>query len=66
MNKSVASGQVQMDSENSTMASAAVFGAYEKYNRGVETYRAIQRYICENMSDYPTFNGIRKEFASWL
>jgi hypothetical protein len=32
----------------------------EKYSNALDTYEAIQLYILDNLSDYPTFNGIEK------
>ncbi len=31
---------------------------WEKYNEMLISYEAIQAYICENMDDYPEFNGV--------
>lgn len=35
---------------------------YERWNESIETYKAIQRYICENMDIYPTFKGVEKSY----
>jgi hypothetical protein len=64
LNKSVSTGMVRGDSENSNLVSPEAFGIYDKYNRGVESYRAIQQYISDNSSVYPTFNGNRLNYAS--
>ena len=64
LNKSVSTGMVRGDSENSNLVSPEAFGTYDKYNRGVDSYRAIQQYICDNSTDYPTFNGNRLNYTS--
>ena len=66
LNKSTSTGVVRGDSENSNSVSAQGFGIYNKYNRGVESYRSIQQYISDNSADYPTFEGRRKHFNSVL
>ena len=40
--------------------------AIDNYNIGIKTYHQIQWFICENDTDYPTFNGEKKDFMSWL
>lgn len=40
-------------------------GDFANYNRGIKTYKAIQRYIEVNSEDYPDFNGIEKGYT-WL
>jgi len=39
---------------------------YTIYNEGIKSYCNIQWYICENLTDYPTFEGIVKRKTSWL
>ncbi len=63
-NKSTSTGIVRGDSENSNSVSPDAFGIYEKYNRGVDTYCSIQKYICDNSTDYPEFNGVPKRYTS--
>lgn len=36
---------------------------YDAYNNGIKNYKAIQFYICENSTDYPTYNGERKDIT---
>ena len=64
LNKSVSTGIVRGDSENSNMVLAESFGTYDKYNRAVSSYRSIQQYIYDNSTVYPTFEGRRKLFNS--
>ena len=64
LNKSVSTGMVRGDSENSNMVLAESFGTYDKYNRSIESYRSIQQYISDNSTVYPTFEGRRKHFNS--
>lgn len=65
-NKSVSSGIVRADSENTSLANLTSTNIYEKYNRGIKSYQAIQRYICDNSTDYPEYEGMKKQFASWI
>lgn len=37
---------------------------FKIYNEGIKNYKAIQRYILDNLSDYPDFKGIVKNFTS--
>lgn len=59
-------GNVASSMENSERASNAIAGLSSRYNRGVESYRAIQIYIIENETSYPTFNGQNKEIKGIL
>lgn len=54
------SGRVTPKGENSTVASFNVGLITEKYLKALDTYEAIQLYIIDNLSLYPTFNGIEK------
>lgn len=51
---------------NSELAKINVTNAIDNYNLGIKTYREIQWFICDNSTDYPLYNGERKEFMSWL
>ena len=64
--KPTGTGIVVSDSENSNMATFDEAGLYRKYNIAIETYKAIQWYICENLTDYPTYEGVKKEITSYL
>lgn len=59
-------GTVVADSENSNHANQTSASIYMLYNRAIKSYQAIQHFICENESDYPTFKGISKEKAGWI
>jgi len=41
---------------------------YKNYNLGIKTYKNIQWYICDNPEDYDydNYNGIRKDYSTWL
>ena len=39
---------------------------YAVYNEGINSYKAIQWFICENEVNYPTFNGKRKDKTNFL
>jgi hypothetical protein len=51
-------GTVKNQSENSTNASAAAYGAVIKYNIAVESYQAIARKMILDTVTYPEYNGI--------
>ena len=42
------------------------FNIVEAYNQGIKNLREIQWYICENMPDYPDFNGQGLSYTSGL
>lgn len=65
-NKSVSSGIVRMDSENSRLANMASANLYDKYNRAIESFKAIRYYICKNNDVYPTYKGVDKCYSSWI
>lgn len=54
-------GNVKNVNENSEVVNGWKAGITEKYNRAIDTYKAIQSYIEENLTDYPTYNGVEKE-----
>lgn len=64
--KSIAPGMVAINPENSSVVGPNSYGAYQKYNRGVQSYNAIQWLVYDNTTDYPTFNGIRRNYISEL
>ena len=39
-------------------------GVIIKYNQALDSYKAIQEYICDNSTDYPEFDGERKNYTS--
>jgi len=59
-------GMVTIDTENSHQASPDAAGFYDKYNRGVQSYTSIQWFILEDTTTYPEFEGIRKNFTSFI
>ena len=59
-------GNVVQSNENSTKANDIESNLYLKYNTSVKTYKAIQSYILENQSVYPTFKGQRKSLLNWF
>lgn len=66
LNKSTAAGMGRLDMENAANLDGDSFGIYTKQNRGIISYDAIQQYICENESDYPTFNGEQKQYSGLI
>lgn len=61
-------GFQQEISDNATRVSAKSAGIDNIYNKFVNTYQAIQQYICRNPQDYDydDFVMIKKENTSWL
>lgn len=64
--KQTISGTVVSDNENSTVIKSLHYGLTKQYNKGVESYQAIQCYINKNKNTYPTYKGCNKNFLSWL
>ncbi len=64
--KNTSSGNVVNDNEASREASFPESRLYQIYNQGIESYKSIQWLICDNSSDYPTYNGVNKRKTSWL
>jgi len=60
------SGNTQSSSDNSVKPSQIQAGLYNYYNEGINTYHAIQAYIKENETDYPTYNGQPKRISTWV
>jgi hypothetical protein len=60
------SGNVRQMGENSENVSTLNTMIYTRYNDSVRTYKAIQKFICDNNSDYLDFNGIKIGLAYWL
>lgn len=53
----VDSNEVSRDADSSEMF------LYARYNESIKDYNAIQSYIAENTSTYPTYNGQKKRLA---
>ena len=53
---------------NSELVALSHTRLYRNYNKGIETYKAIQWYICDNPEnyDYDNYNGEHKDFTDWL
>ena len=60
------SGTVKNTFANSEMARTAEFGLNERYNVALQSFDAIQWFICQNEEDYPTYNGIKLDVQIWL
>jgi hypothetical protein len=54
------------ESENSRESGATEYNIYGNYNNSVDTFKAIQAYIKENKTTYPTFKGIDKKYSYWV
>ena len=50
--------------ESGTNLPAYKNGVIVKFNQALDSYNAIQEYICENQDDYPEFDGERKNYMS--
>lgn len=59
-------GHVVPVGENSENPTTLYSMIYTRYNEGCKTYKSIQRFICDSMSDYSDFNGEVKSFAYWI
>ena len=53
---------------NSELVALSHTRLYRNYNKGIETYKAIQWYICDNPEnyDYDNYNGQFKDYTDWL
>jgi hypothetical protein len=60
------SGNVRQMGENSENVSTLNTMIYTRYNDSVRTYKAIQKFICDNSSDYLKFNGVKIGLTYWL
>jgi len=60
------SGSVQPVGENSENVSTLNMMIYTRYNDSIRSYKAIQQYICDNLSDYTDFNGKSLKTAYWI
>lgn len=56
-------GAKRTTSDNSENIQALSANMGLRWNESVESYKAIQRYIYENLTDYPTFNGIKIQYT---
>jgi hypothetical protein len=65
-NQVAVSGNVRPMGENSENVSTLNSMIYTRYNEGVKTYKAIQRYIEDNSSNYVEYNGDRIRLAYWI
>ncbi len=61
MTQQTSNGPVSQKGENSENATLYVANIQSRWNEAVKSYDAIQRYICDNLTVYPTFKGFRKE-----
>jgi len=59
-------GIVRVNAENSENATQQQMGLPLTYNKGVDTYAAIQWFMCENEADYPENNMQPLRPISWL
>lgn len=62
--KQTMNGAVEQQSEVATQSDNTFL--YLRYNKAVDTFKAIQFYIMNNMEVYPTFYGIRKIHTSFI
>lgn len=58
-------GVVNLTPEAGSRANDNETNVFVYYNQGVKTYKAIQQWIKENLTDYPDFNG-QKIGMQWL
>ena len=60
------SGSVRPSGENSENVSTLNMMIYTRYNEAIKSYKAIQTYICDNLTDYTEFNGKSLKTAYWI
>ena len=60
--KNTSSGQVNNVVETSVRSGNAML--FKKHNDSIKTHKVIQEYILNNLSLYPTFKGIIKQYSS--
>lgn len=65
-NKMTPIGNVSSKGENSDAVRSFNSRMWDRYNRGIQNYRAIQSYIMKYRTDYPEFNGEIKKLAYWI
>jgi len=58
--QNTAVGTVRNVEENSDIVNGSKYGLPMQYNKGVKSYQAIARFMIDNSSDYPEYNGIAK------
>lgn len=58
-------GQIKLHSEGGKLADDTWSNVYKIYNRGIKSYRAIQKYIKDNIDSYEGYEGVDKQ-TSWL
>ena len=64
--KQTVSGTAVMDSENSVIIKSLHYNLTNNINRGIKSYQSIQCYIGDNKTNYETYEGIKKEYSSWI
>ena len=65
-NQVAVSGNVRPLGENSQNVSTLNTMIYTRYNESVKTFKSIQKYICDNSSDYLDYNGQGLKLAYWI
>ena len=65
-NQVAVSGNIRPLGENSENVSTLNSMIYTRYNESVKTFKAIQRFICDNNSNYLDYNGISIRLANWI
>ena len=65
-NQVFVSGSVRPVGENSENVSTLNMMIYTRYNESIRSYKAIQTYICDYLTNYTEFNGKRLKTAYWI
>jgi hypothetical protein len=60
------SGSVAPVGENSDNVSTLNMMIYTRYNDSIRSFKAIQQYICDNMTIYLDYNGKGLKTAYWI
>ena len=64
--RSTTQGVKQSKGENSVSLDQEASNLATRFNEGVNSYRCIQDYMCENSTDYPDFKGVELDFVLFI
>lgn len=64
--KATNTGYVVNENEVARIADFSESRIYQIYNQAIKSYKGIQIYICDNLNDYPDYNGSHKGKTSWI
>lgn len=62
---STSGGKIKPQSSGGSLVNDNYTSAFVLYNNGITSYKTIQKYIKDNITDYPEYKGIHKQ-TTWL